>query len=433
MYLDERSNKGIISLFIVLLLIFNVCQSQGKQIIKLDEILAKIKNREPVNYSSVIIEGDVYLSNLNSSIPSFIDSPLSIVDSEINSDIYFNGSIFYRAVSFENTKFNGIARFDGATFNDYANFGESVFDEPASFSEAKFRDSANFWSSRFNGSTTFKKSEFLAPVDFHRSEFQDIAIFNFANFGGYEINFENSNFNGIADFRQAEFDGNAIFVGAIFKEGADFTGSRFNLSSDFLGSRFDKALFFRKIKFNDLNIDWSSIHNRLISDEPGYILLIRNFKDLGQFDDADNCYYEYREWKRNNRPFDTAKLLDSLAWLTCGYGVRWFHPIFSGFFVIIAFGIYYDVLDMDSLIIRYFFRRKSFRDLKKELIEGFKRTFSFSMIALLSLPPEWYPYGKEEYSKFIKSYLFSAIIERLIGYGLMLLLIGTLTRLMVRY
>ncbi len=430
------SDKRMISLLIVLLLILNVCQSQGgeiKQIIKLEEVLAKIKNREPVDYSSVIIKGDVYLSCLNSSIPSFIDSPLRIVDSEIESDIYFNGSIFNRTVNFEHTKFKGITRFDGATFEDYANFGESFFNKSASFSEARFKDSANFWNSRFNGSTTFKKSDFFAPVDFHRSEFRDIAIFNFANFNGYETYFENSGFYGIADFRQAEFEGNAIFVGAVFKESADFTGSKFNLSSDFIGSRFDKTLFLRKIKFNILNIDWSSIRDKLISDEPGYILLIRNFKDLGQFDDADNYYYEYREWKRNNRPLNAAKLFDSLAWFTCGYGVRWFHPIFSGFLVIIAFGIYYDILAFDSLIVRCIFRRKSFRDLRNESIEGFKRTFLFSMISLLSLPPEWYPYGKEEYAKFIKNHLFSAIAERLIGYGLMLLLIGTLTRLMVRY
>ncbi len=58
---------------------------------------------------------------------------------------------------------------------------------------------------------------------------------------------------------------------------------------------------------------------------------------------------------------------------------------------------------------------------------------AFSAMVILSLPSDWYPYGKDDYSRLVSSHLFAAILERLIGWGLMLLLIGTLTRLMVRY
>ncbi len=439
-FVSWKGDPGrIISSFFVIVVLIFLCGGpslgvEKRQIIKSEDILAKIKNREPVDYNSVIIEDNLYLCNLSPLGPVIVDSPINIINSEIKCDIYFNDSILNRAVCFENTKFDGINHFDGTMFREYANFGQSVFEGAASFRGAKFRGSANFWNSKFNSTAIFTKSQFQeGMVDFHRSEFQDLAIFNFANFGGYEINFENSIFGGTADFRQARFNGDAIFLGSSFKDDADFGGSQFNSSSNFLGSRFDKSLYFHKIRFKNLDINWDSIHYKLISDEPGYISLIRNFKDLGQFDDADNCYYEYREWKRNNRPLDWARLFDSLAWLTCGYGVRCIHPIFSGFLVIIAFGIYYDMRGIDSLVIRYLFKRKSFEDSTKELSEGLKKTFSFSAITLLSLPSEWHPYGKEEYSKFIKFHLFSAIVERLIGYGLMLLLIGTLTRLMVRY
>jgi len=57
----------------------------------------------------------------------------------------------------------------------------------------------------------------------------------------------------------------------------------------------------------------------------------------------------------------------------------------------------------------------------------------FSTMMLLSLPTVWYPPGKEEFTELLKLHMYSAILERLIGWGLMLLLIGTLSRLMVRY
>ena len=434
---QEIQRRRYLLFFLIIVLISNAGLTLGadnRQIIKSEEILDKIRNHEPINYSSVIIEGDLCLWNVSSSIPTFIDSPIKIIDSEIRCNIYFNKSIFNRPVSFEKTKFNGIVRFDETVFREYANFGQSVFNGPASFSGAKFRGSASFWKSTFSRIATFRKSEFLeGSIDFHKSEFKDIAVFNFASFGGFEVTFESSYFNGTTDFRQARFNGNAIFLGSRFKEDADFSGSQFNSSSNFLGSRFDRVLYFYKVKFKNLNINWDSIHHNLVSDEPGYIVLIKNFKDFGQFEDADNCYYEYRERKQHNMPFEWAKILTFLAWLTCGYGVRWTHPIFSGLLVIMSFGIYYEMFDLEGIIRKNLFGRKALKDETIKLSERLKKAFLFSMIVLLSLPPEWYPYGKEEYSKLINLHLFSAIIERLIGYGLMLLLIGTLTRLMVRY
>jgi len=419
------------------MLIHNIGITLGgdnRQIIKSEEILDKIRNHEPINYSLVIIEGDLCLCNVNSSISRFIDSPINIIDSEIRGKIDFSKSIFDGPISFEKTKFNETARFDDATFSEIANFGMSTFRRAASFNGAKFRRSANFWKSTFNEIATFRKSEFLeGSVDFHKSVFNDTVVFNFASFNGPEVNFESTRFNGTADFRQSRFDGNAIFLGSRFEEAADFSGTQLNSSSNFLGCKFYKELYLKNLKFKNLDINWDSIHYKLVDNEPGYIMLIKNFKELGQYDDADNCYYEYREWKQNNMPFGWAKIFSFFTWLTCGYGVRWAHPIFSGFLAIILFGFYYEIFGPENALRTNLFGRKALEVETINLSERLGKNFLFSMITLLSLPPEWYPYGKEEYTKFIKLHLFSAIIERLIGYGLMLLLIGTLTRLMVRY
>ena len=177
---------------------------------------------------------------------------------------------------------------------------------------------------------TFKNSEFLGEMaEFQMSEFREEASFNFADFNVDQTIFENSKFWGNANFQQAKFNGEAVFLGAQFKNIADFSECHFNASSQFLGTRFDKELYFYNVKYKIFDINWDSIRNKLISDEQGYILLINSFKEMGEFENADNCYYQFREWKRENRPPHDLEgtVWDSLAWISCGYGVRWTHPI----------------------------------------------------------------------------------------------------------
>jgi hypothetical protein len=175
--------------------------------------------------------------------------------------------------------------------------------------------------------------------------------------------------------------------------------------------------------------------NRLVCNGPTYLALIKNFRESEQFEDADSCYYQYRDWKRKERDPGWPKLFDYLAWLSCGYGVRWQYTIISGVMMIALFGIYFNFNYLAGTMANVFLNRNaqnqnpSISDLWRSL----KKSLLFSSMTLLSLPSDWCPYGKEEYSKFIKSHLCAAILERIIGWGLMLLLIGTLTRLMVRY
>lgn len=397
-------------------------------------VVDEIVNLEPVNYESVILSGDINLDSISHSSPRLIGSPISIIDCQILGNVSFNGTIFDQPVNFEKTEFCGTVSFKEAEFRKYSNFSQCKFHEWASFRAAKFKAGSNFWRSVLFGFSTFKNSRFDGSLaDFHLCSFRDNVSFNFANFNVDEARFKYSNFECNANFQQARFGGKANFLGSQFKGLADFGNSQFNLDSDFMGAVFEGPLKVNDIKFNGLIIKWESIHNKLLSDEPGYILLISNFRKLGQFDDADSCYYDYREWKRANRSDHewTESIWDFIAWLTCGYGVRWQNPILFGVVVLVFFGFYLEFWDLGRFL--WSSIRKQSINQDYHFFRRLKASMAFSATTLLSLPSEWYPFGNDEYYRLLKRHICCSILERLIGWGLMLLLIGTITRLMVRY
>jgi len=401
------------------------------------EILAKIENGEPISYSNIIIRGNMDLGDLGLSSPRLVKSPIFIADSEITGNVNFDGAVLTKSVRFEKTRFDGTVSFNDSVFQKDASFVESLFGQMASFEDAQFQSGIDLERTRFESCAIFLHAIFSAGVQsFRDCRFQEAACFNYAAFNSQRSVFSGANFNGPASFWHAKFDGDADFTGAYFSQPADFNFVQFNSSSSFLGSRFASDLFLNSAKFKNLKISWDSIGMRLVTDGPTYISLIKNFRELEQFEDADDCYYHYRDWKRSNRPLGWAKFFDYLAWLSCGYGIRWYHTILTGLFMILLFGIYYgsyeslrglpanpggkdDVSSLNSPV--------------REFHRVSRRALSFSAIVLLSLPPEWCPSGREDYTRRVRLHLFSATVERMIGWGLMLLLIGTISRLMVRY
>jgi len=71
--------------------------------------------------------------------------------------------------------------------------------------------------------------------------------------------------------------------------------------------------------------------------------MIKSFKELEQFDDADNCYYDYRKWSQRNKPFGWSKFSDYLAWISCGYGVRPSYTVFFSIFLIFLFAVLFQI------------------------------------------------------------------------------------------
>lgn len=270
-------------------------------------------------------------------------------------------------------------------------------------------------------------------MDFEASRFSDQSRFWGTQFAMKYANFGWCNFIGPASFWDARFDGFVTFQGSQFNESADMTLAQFNNSVDFLGTRFAKQLYFYDVKFSSIRVSWSSFKDKIVCSGPIYMELINNFKKLEQFEDADSCYYQYRDWKRDNRPMGWPKIFDYLSWLSCGYGVRWTHPILSGLLVMIIFGLYFGSINIIKFISESLIKNKMSDFSMHYLRQKLKISMIFSAMVLLSLPSEWFPFEKKQYAKMAQQHLCCVTLERLIGWGLMLLLIGTISRLMVRY
>jgi hypothetical protein len=112
------------------------------------------------------------------------------------------------------------------------------------------------------------------------------------------------------------FTSNANFNNAEFKDLADFNSSVFNkvvsfehakINSMSLDAKYNKnsEITLRESNFRNLKVPWKLIKNRLIYsseisssemliDKLTYLNLIKNFNEIGWFDDADSCYFEYK-------------------------------------------------------------------------------------------------------------------------------------------
>lgn len=415
-----------ISLLLIIVLIgTSISRSEDLQIIPSEDILEKIENGEPAYYRNVIILGDLNLKRQNP-IPEYnISSPIEIYESKIHGNVNFDDARMQRLVNFENTEIFGVASFNRTQFIDEANFRNSEFDKDALFLGAVFKKDAIFKGALFNGSASFWDARFGGKfAEFARSQFRKEANFVDSQFDIAKlISFQESRFFDNALFGGARITGSSDFGGAQFEGLADFSFSRIDGSLDFVGSRFNKVIILNDMKFGSLIITWDSLKNKVICNGPMYLNLIRNFKDLEQFDDADNCYYDYRDWKRQERPLGWAKTLDYLALISCGYGVRWQNTFLLGIGIMILFGIYFSIKEgiLNS------------REAGK--IQMLERSIFFSLTLLLSAPTDWYIniFGNERYKDIVTSSKYSIFLERVIGWSLLILLVNTLSRVMIRY
>jgi uncharacterized protein YjbI with pentapeptide repeats len=369
-----------------------------------------------------------------SQTPGIVSSSIKIKNSEIYGIVNFNNTRLEKKVTFEKTVFHGPAYFFQTTFQEGADFSRSQFNETALFRKCFINQLAEFAEVRFRGFSDFRDSCINADIaNFRGSYFENTANFVATKFLVKTANFEWSHFKGPAKFWHSIFGPLANFRGSYFEDIADLYEVQFNETAVFFGARFEKGLYFNDVKFKTFKVQWSSIVDKLECNGPSYLLLIKSFKELEQFEDADSCYFQYRNWKRDGRNLSWLKIFDYVAWISCGYGVRWHHTIFFGFMVIFLFGIYYDLDYLITAAINLILKKNQESLMSYDLARSLKEATSISALILLSLPPEWYPSKSELYKKLVDSHIYLATFERLIGWGLMLLLVGTLSRLMVRY
>jgi hypothetical protein len=88
-------------------------------------------------------------------------------------------------------------------------------------------------------------------------------------------------------------------------------------------------------------------------DEGAYLALIKNYNNLGWYNDANDCYYDYRNEVRKNWLTAYAPdlktrvsnilnwFIDTTEWLLYGYGVQPLFPVVWSGIIILAFGFFF--------------------------------------------------------------------------------------------
>jgi uncharacterized protein YjbI with pentapeptide repeats len=274
--------------FLVLLITLVSTLSSAQPSVPSSEIIAKVQNSQPIEYSNITIVGYLDLSTLR--IPA-IKSDFSIINSTISNATFdgvtfekeaiFWGSTFRNAsfnkttfsansdfsnASFGRASFTGAAFslpviFDGAEFLGGVSFVDSQFQKDASFNEARFLGDANFNYSTFGYYTYFSGAQFSKDARFSSVKFQGPLDFSAANITGVAnffdsqfsaASFSNSIFLGPARFGLTRFAGLSSFGGTLFSGEASFVLARFSDAAYFSQAHFNDSAILGLVKFEDI-------------------------------------------------------------------------------------------------------------------------------------------------------------------------------------
>ena len=307
------------------------------------DILAKIERGEQVEYDRIIIKEDLDLSRLNLRIEH-----IERTDNEkdflgLSEEV----KIVLSSISLKNSMVNGILICRNIYFKSNCNFLNTTFGSDAYFNGAFFNQVA-FTGAKFKGGAQFNGALFKGPLtSFYGVQFYGNSSFYNAKFCGGIIEFSDSKFNCKAYFQMAQLDSYANFNGAEFKDEAYFDGIQFSYRTDFKNTRFDK-----------MYIRWENIKNKFAYDETLYLLLIDNFKKLGFFEDADECYYFYRIKYHNRSPI--RRIFDLVARFSFGYGVKPARPLIWSALIILLSGIIFKIYLSTSFADAFFLSATAF-------------------------------------------------------------------------
>jgi hypothetical protein len=449
------------------------------------DILAQIRSGEPLDYDNVTIVGLLDLGagyGAKQSIRitnSRFQGPVRMQAVTFEEVLDLRGCTFQDNVSVVKSRFMGDARFSGAKFLRQADFSDDYFQGPASFISTLFQSDSSFGSAQFNGDAVFLDCDFASDVDFNYAKFLRSGSFWNAAFD--DVSFFETQFAGQVTFRSAKFRGNATFAATrfesdvLFREARFLKGSTFGLSSfsglaDFGNVDFQKTAFFGGVKFADLAyfanarfggdlilegarlysmqldnvtfserskinlnstdfskfvVHWSAIRSRLVYNGAAYLALVKNYKSLEWFDEADECYYQYRKVGQELSPWGWGKLSDVISWLSCGYGVRVSYTAFWCLFTILSFGmIFWAGKGMDK------FEIEGMELPKDQRLRPSKRVsftdalyFSIAMFTTSQAPVNTYPVGVFKYL---------AMAEGILGWFFLGLFVVVLSAVLIR-
>ncbi len=316
-------------------------------------------SRKKIDFSNAIFQDEIDLSKTISM--KEIGFSNAIFNDFTCREASFSSALFEDAIFNSSNQIN----FEKSTFVDLR-FQSVYFESQANFDSCKFNGSTDFSYTIFSSAPIFTEASFLGDILFNYAEFKEDVDFSHLSFDR-SIDCSDANFSNLADFSNTRFNNFALFRNADFRGDAFFDNARFNNDAFFDNASFDKDISLNQTYYQRLYARWSCLEKGLKYNDEAFLSLIENYKNLGWFEDADNCYYKYRiEYARHaydislppisellNNPEDyithwyyllnniILKLVDFLFMVINGYGVRPFRPLILIIFIIPAFGFIY--------------------------------------------------------------------------------------------
>jgi uncharacterized protein YjbI with pentapeptide repeats len=413
-----------------------------------------------VSANEIVFDGRVDLSN------TAFEKYVSFLDSTFKDRALFRGSRFHGPLNFSLADLSGSATFEGAQFMGPVDFNFANFDKIASFSEARFMGETTFYlvgfygvysdfsdaifennisfeSSKFSAYATFERCQFHKEADFHMTQFVDSLAMNNARFYGpasfirshlyKEAWFYNDDFSGPVDFKNARFDGPSYFGDCTFHDAARFTNAGFegaaNFSNSWFGEGFDlngtsinillmnnasfdrsSEIFLQGSIIRQMMVRWADLKDHIYFDPSAYLALISNYRAMGMGSDANDCYYDYRSLSRAGKEMGISRFLDTIAWISCGYGVRPHYALILGLCIIIIFAI-------------IFWAGHGHEDLK--MVMGWPSIITALYYSVIAFTAN----GKG--LQWSGRYKYLGVIEGILGWLVMALFLVTLGRIMI--
>ena len=396
----------ILLLGIVVLLLSTLVQAKELTEVYATDILKQIENGEDISLENVRIIGVFNLTKIE-----LKTVPVARAEWEIKyADLEGELKIVER-LKIERLK---IVESEIAIIN-------SIFEDDVDTSRIQFRKKVDFSATTFLGESDFKGADFRGNADFGYADFSGDAYFQYVDFRGV-TSFLSADFRGNADFWYANFSGDADFIGADFSGDAYFTDADFTGYATFDSTELNKVSFtgatFTSVsldesEFNQMRVEWSALKDALSADGLTYLRLIKNFRGIEQFEDADAAYYQYRRLSQANKKWSFSKLGDVFIWVTCGYGVKPHYTIGLALVLILLFALIY-------------WRGGGIMRLKEgdDSRVSFWDAFYFSVVTFTTVGyGDWYP---------VKWCRTVVMVEGLFGWLTLALFLVTLANVMIR-
>ena len=306
------------------------------------------------------------------------------------------------------------------------------FSEASDFSAASFSGQANFIRSRLT-EPYFGDAHLLRPGPVRPGQLLRPLLLRWSRLrrrGRIRL----ARFSHAADFSGAVFRDLALFGLTRFEDIVTFQEARFEGDLNFKGATISALLFEKaeldkgsRIILNDTDISrfrarWDEIEDHVLWEPGAYLALVENYRRLGWSKDEDDCYYQYRSLSQAGKNWGWSKVIDILAWLSCGYGVRPGYALAWSLFTILCFGLVFwkgDGIRRSSKPLSGPAEEDSF----PERVTLRNALFFSTMVFLSQGPIDFLPLGRHRYY---------VILEGIMGWLLLALFLVTLGRVMIR-